>query len=235
MIFLITCIVSLLVIIAVICILFYKQYEMKTTLDMQLQDIVGQINNASLYAFNYDKTQNDNIMNVDVNLTSLSDTIKDLSNNVKAIEIKTSDIDDIRNSMNKAKSYIEVGKHVLSSKDEQWMNIQPNVDNMSKSVGLSTDKLFVNTSSVFKNFTEADNIIVNSSFETKGGNSIENSLHLKTYLPYSDGINYIRGDTEITGDTKVIGDVSINKGKKLCIGTTCITEQQLRNLTSVIN
>lgn len=230
MFFLLISLISVIVIIAIICLLFYQQYQIKTQLNIQLHDIVSQINNASLYAFNYDKTQNDNIQNVDMNVNSLTDTIKTLTNNVKAIEIKTSDIDEIKHSIDKAKTYVEVGKHILASKDDKWLYIQPNIYNVNKSVGLLTDSIEVKSSSILKNNTQADNITINSSLKVKGGDSSSNPLKLQTFFPYSDGINYIRGDTEISGNTKINGDIKLINGQKVCIGDTCITEENLKNM-----
>ena len=214
----------------IIGILYYQQYQNKKNVDLKLEDLVSQINKSSLYAYNFDKSQTDTIQDVDTHVTNLSDTLKNISNTMKVMEMKTNDIDTLREKVNSTQFTIPLGNHVLASTNNEWVSIMPNIENKLESVGLLTDNLKVNTSSTMNGLTNIENLTVNKSLQIPGGRSKSNTNNLQTMLPYIDGINYIRGDTEISGNTKIAGDVNITPGNKLCIGSICLTEDTLRSM-----
>lgn len=101
-----------------------------------------------------------------------------------------------------------IGSH--DSKLSNWTSLYLNKDIKGQSGPVITDDL-----SVYK------------TLNIKGGKSVHNPQGWGTHFPWSgDGKNYIRGDTEMRGNTNNIGD--INVGGKLCIGSTCITENDLK-------
>jgi hypothetical protein len=74
-----------------------------------------------------------------------------------------------------------------------------------------------------------------STTDFKGGVSIHNPNNAATHFPWAgDNRNYIRGDTEIRGNTTHVGDFNIKQGvgraPQLCIGNTCINEEQLKKV-----
>lgn len=228
---------SLLVILTVIIILFYNQYQTKKYVEMKLEDIVSQINNASFYAYTFDKTQDENLQNIDSETVSLSETLKKLSVDVKSLEKNTKDLDDIRKSVHKHSNNIDIGNHRLASEGNEWLQVKFKQNNNGNEIagGLSANKLLVSSSSVLKGNTNVDNLNVKNSINIKGGKSTFNPNGLDTIFPYSDGMNYIRGDTEVSGNTRISGDIIVNSDRSICIGTTCLTENILRDLKSLAN
>ena len=220
----------ILVIVTVITVLIFQQFQYKAHIERKLEDLVAQINNASLYAYNFDKNQDENLQNVDSSVLEMSNAVKQLKNNIESIQRKTHDIDDIRNKALKTSADLQLGKHVLYSQDGQWLRLKPIDTSEERTNGLYTDKIYVQTSSEMKGNTVADSMNITNGLTIKGGRSSLNPRGLPTMLPYIDDINYIRGDTDVAGNLKVLGDVSVNNGKKLCIGDTCVSEKAFKVL-----
>jgi hypothetical protein len=61
-------------------------------------------------------------------------------------------------------------------------------------------------------------------------NFYNKSVNMNTHLPFTDGHNYISGlSTRIRGGDLVVED------KNICIGSTCLTEDDLKNLKTIGN
>lgn len=227
----------LVVILTVIIIIFYNQYQTKKYIETKLEDIVSQINNASYYAYTFDKTQDENLQNIDSETVSLSESLKKLSIDVKSLEKNTKDIDDIRKSVHRHSNNMDIGNHRLASEGNEWLQVKFKQDTTNNAIagGLSANKLLVSSASTLKGNTSIENVNISNSMNVKGGKSVFNPNNLDTMFPYNDGMNYIRGDTDISGHVRVLGDLNIDSDRSICIGTTCLTENVLRDLKSLSN
>lgn len=72
-------IIALLVMVTVTAVLLYQQAVLKDSVSSSLQSIVDQINDSTYYAYQFDKTQENNIKSLDKNVVTVS---QDLTNTV---------------------------------------------------------------------------------------------------------------------------------------------------------
>jgi hypothetical protein len=85
--------VSFITVVVVSIILFVQAAKFRNDVDITLRDVVDQINYANRYAYKYDKIQEDNIRNMDVNIQSLRTRLDMLYPNNQQICIGTSCMD----------------------------------------------------------------------------------------------------------------------------------------------
>lgn len=79
-----------------------RWYVLKTKKDVKdtIRGVVDEVNKANKYVYEYEKSQIDNIKNLDKNVTVISDTVSKLSDNVKTIEkgyVTRGDLDNVLN------------------------------------------------------------------------------------------------------------------------------------------
>ena len=132
------------------------------------------------------------------------------TNYVDTSKLNVSNNIDVKNNAYVGKNIIignEGNKWILHSPDDNRKSlfIAPFVNgkwDWSKQLHIKSDGIVLQDG----NLNIKGNIISNKSLNVKGGKSVHNPNGWGTHFPWSDGKNYIRGDTEIRGDITKIGD-----------------------------
>ena len=80
---------------------------------------------------------------------------------------------------------------------------------------------------------------INKELNIKGGKSVHNPKNYWTHFPWSDGKNYIRGDTEIRGNVNNIGDLTVggrfrtSENHRCFFHETAVSDVAVANNTNV--
>lgn len=99
--------VSVMVVITTAFVLYYQNDKLKKETNTKLQNVVNQINDSQYYEYSFDKKQEQNIKNLDSNITTVNKSLVDLQNNVKFLE---------KNAVNKLDMSKNVQTELLDSK-----------------------------------------------------------------------------------------------------------------------
>lgn len=199
--------------------------ELKKDVDENMRSMVDQINSAQFYKYKFDKLQESNIKNVDVNTRVVNENLLNLrkqmdstqstlTNRMKMVEetaVKKSDL-------SAGMDYVKTGKirlgdqHLLSgvgdahaAKPDGWLRLFDK-DGKNYHGGLAAAKLYSRDYAQFNGGVD-----INAQLNVRGGKSVHNPQLFGTHFAYSDGKNYIRGDTEMRGNTNNIGDMNIGQ------------------------
>lgn len=82
-------IVSVFVVVTTAFVLYYQNEQLKKDTSTKMQGIVDQINDSQYYEYKFDKKQEQNIKNLDENVTNVHTDLVKLQNNVKFLEKNT--------------------------------------------------------------------------------------------------------------------------------------------------
>ena len=85
------------------------------------------------------------------------------------------------------------------------------------------------------NINNNGDLNVGSKINTKGGTSVHNPNGWGTHFPWSDGKNYIRGDTEIRGNVNNIGDLTVGGRFRTSENHRCFFHETTASDGSVAN
>ena len=188
--------------------LINEREQLKDTNYITMADISSGINTNKV------DTQNLNVLDTikskNINTNKLTSTDYIVSNNNicldknKFQELSNFDKNAISgNSMNITKSLnIKGGKSVHNPKG--WWSHFPWIGDGKNYIRGDTE-IRGNVNNI-GDLTVGGFINSNKSLNVKGGKSVHNPNGWGTHFPWSDGKNYIRGDTEIRGDITKIGD-----------------------------
>ena len=181
------------------------------------------INNTSKKIENFEDNDTDRLIvkdmenNTEENVLNnqIFITKKDIETGINTNYVDTSKLNvsnniDVKNNAYVGKNIIignEGNKWILHSPDDNRKSlfIAPFVNgkwDWSKQLHIKSDGIVLQDG----NLNIKGNIISNKSLNVKGGKSVHNPNGWGTHFPWSDGKNYIRGDTEIRGDITKIGD-----------------------------
>jgi len=69
---------SLIVIIVVCAVLYFQNEKIREEQRFVMRDIVDQVNNANMYAYGFDKKQEENIRNLDNNIQNVDERVKSI-------------------------------------------------------------------------------------------------------------------------------------------------------------
>jgi hypothetical protein len=212
-------IVSLLVMVSVTVVLLYQNASLKDNVASNMQSVVDQINDSTYYSYQFDKKQENNIMNLDKNINTVSEDLNNVIHNVKALQIQVptqNDISQIVKTQNVQTGAVNLGSKFLLSGvgdsigNDEWLRLMDK-DGRKYFGGLSADKLQANEAATLKGTTSTDILNVSQTLNIKGGKSEFNPKSEGTFFPFADGRNYIRGDTEIRGNTTNVGDLAVGR------------------------
>ena len=198
---------SLTVMVVVSYILYVKTETIKKDSKDSLVDVVNQINNSQLYAYNFDKNQESNIQNLDVNLATLKKatvTKDDINTGVDYVKAKKLQLGDQH-------TLSGVGDVHSGGKPDGWLRFFDK-DGKDYHGGVAMANLWTRDNA-YLNGTVSTTGLVNSqgNLYAKGGIS-EHNPGWGTHFPWAgDNKNYIRGDTEIRGNTNNIGDMNVGR------------------------
>lgn len=78
--------ISLFLVVCIAIMLYIQQYKIKEDWNDKLVSLVNQINESQMYEFKFDKLQDQNIKNMDMNYTAMYDAIVNLQNNVRHLQ-----------------------------------------------------------------------------------------------------------------------------------------------------
>ena len=98
--------VSLVLIVTTGVIFFYRDEQLKRDTQIKMQGLVDQINDSHYYEYKFDKKQDQNVKNIDQNVTQVYDSVVKLQNNVKFIEQNALLKDDTKKQFNTDKSMV---------------------------------------------------------------------------------------------------------------------------------
>lgn len=213
---------SLVVVLTTSIVLFFEMQKTKSELTKKVHSVVNQINDSQLYGYNFDKQQEENIQNVDKNITSLYDAIIEAQKNIKYLGLTMVDKDSLRKKI--TTSEIKTGLLAIGDKyslsgvgdkhgNDEWLRLFDK-DGKDYYGGIAMKNLWTRDNSFLNgNTTIGGTLSCSGQTSFKGGKSEMNPERLGTHLPYIDGINYIRGDTEIKGNIKNDGSIITDKLK----------------------
>lgn len=222
---------SLTVIVVVSVVLFINSESAKKSMNSTIKEVVDQINDSQYYAYRFDKKQEDNLKNLDTNIDlvnkKIENTDKTLVSKEKALDQKITTVDQKalpKDSLVQGVPYVRTGKlqlgdqYLLSgvgdvhsqNKPDGWLRLM-NKDGKDYYGGVAMANLWTRDNAWLNGTATANNMNVTTAFTTKGGKSVENPNNGNSHFPWTDGKNYIRGDTEVQGNTVTSGNVSIGK------------------------
>lgn len=69
-------------------VMLYQNTVLKEKVNANMQSVVDQINDSVAYAYKFDVTQDDNIKKLDKNVQIVSDSLKNVNKNIKALELQ---------------------------------------------------------------------------------------------------------------------------------------------------
>lgn len=217
-------IIAILVMVSVTVVLLYQNAILKDRMNSNLKTLVDQLNDSTMYAYKFDTNQDVNIKNLDNNVKIISDSLTNVTHNVKALQMQVEDSNKNANmirTQNVRTGVLNLGsKFSLSGIGEalgndDWLRLM-DANGTDYYGGAAVGKLLVNNGSTLNGVTDTGIVNVKESLVVKGGKVGGQNMTWNSYFPYTDGINYIRGDTVLNGS--------------LCIGKTCLTEAQLANI-----
>lgn len=198
----------------VVTVILYQNARLKDKLNANLQSIVNQVNDSTLYAYNFDKNQDSNIKNLDGNLKIVQDNLVNVSNNVKALQHQISSTNKNSNELlvkNVKTNNLSLGpNHSLSASNDGWIRINSSTSPELYG-GLTAANLYITKKTTLQGTTNVDTINVQNAVKIPGGSSEHNPHGWATHFPHTDGINYIRGDIEIRGNATNVGDLTVQK------------------------
>jgi hypothetical protein len=205
-------IVSILVMVTVTIVILYQNAQIRDKINSNLQGIVDQMNDSTLYAYKFDQNQDVNIKNLDQNMKLVMENMDNVTHNVKALQMQVNATANPGNT-----SALTIGNKFTmnTAMGPEWLSV---MDAGGKKFygGVAMGKLYADSDAIVKGTAMVNQLSANGGIMTKGGTNTNN---WNTYFPYVDGRNYIRGDTVVNG--------------QLCIGSTCLTEAQLAKIKQV--
>jgi hypothetical protein len=178
-----------------------------------------------LYGFQFDKQQEENIINVDQNIDVLKESVKTLDNNIKVLELDTVKTSQL--SKNLTSDTITTKKLVLANKwslsgagdsyaNDEWLRLLSK-DGKNYFGGFASAKLWVKDSVQVLGDLEVKGNASAAKLTVKGAKSTKNPLQFNTILNNDDGKNYIRGDTEVKGNINVNAFLSMSSEESIYI------------------
>lgn len=220
--------VSMVVVLMTSITLYMQQEKLKTDVNTKLNSVVDQINDSQLYEYNFDKQQEGNIKNVDHNISTLYDAVVEAQKNVEFLKNTTV----TRDQLNKAFQSDQIKTNVLTlgqkfslsgvgdgGGNDEWLRLSDRTGSdyyggFAAKYLWSRDNAWLNGVTNIK-----DNLYVDANTTFRGGSSRFNKNGLNTYLPFMDGKNYIRGDTELLG---VVNHRGVLQSEKIEVGPRSI-------------
>jgi len=106
------------------------------------------------------------------------------------------------------------------------------------SSGINTNKIDTQNLNVLDTIS-GNSMNITKELNIKGGTSVHNPKNYWTHFPWSDGKNYIRGDTEIRGNVNNIGDLTVggrfrtNENHRCFLHETTPSDGAVANNTNV--
>lgn len=214
--------ISLVVVISTSAVLYVEMQRTKSEMNKKVHSVVNQINDSQLYGYNFDKKQEENIQNVDRNIGTLYDSVVEAQKNIKYMQLTMADKEGLGKNINTSDiktNTIRLGdKYKLSGVgdkhgNDDWLRLFDKEGNdyyggMAMKNLWTRDNAFLNG-----NTTVGGKIEVQGQSAFKGGKSDMNPDKLGTYLPFADGLNYLRGDTEVRGHINNAGSLRTDRVK----------------------
>lgn len=206
---------SILIIIAVTVVILYQNAQLKDSIFASMQSVVDQVNDSTLYAYRFDKNQDTNIKNIDSNMRMVHEHLDTVTNNVRVLKSQvdnTMQNTDVVITKQVKTNMVSLGGHqTLVGRDDGWMYV-----NSAPHGGVAAANLFA-SQSAYLGSTDTGSLNTQE-LTVKGGKSEHNPENMPTHFNYSDGMNYIRGDTEIRGNTTNIGDLNVRRALRVAGG-----------------
>jgi hypothetical protein len=162
-------ILAVIVAVSTSVVLYMSMERLKTDTNKKFNDLVSQINNSQFYGFNFDKQQEQNIMNVDRNITSLNDAVLNLQKNLKQLDATTVKVDrkDIIAQSIQTNQLKLSDKYQLTPGNDEWVRLL-NRTGSDYSGGLAAKNLWVGQNSYLNGSTNitgnlniSGNVVVN--------------------------------------------------------------------------
>lgn len=200
--------VSMVVVLMTSITLYMQQEKLKTDVNTKLNSVVDQINDSQLYEYNFDKQQEGNIKNVDHNISTLYDAVVEAQKNVQFLKNTTV----TREQLNKAFQSDQIKTNILTlgqkfslsgigdgGGNDEWLRLSDKTGS-DYFGGLAAKAIWTRDNAWLNGNTNVTGrLYIDGNTTFKGGRSLYNPDEKPTYLPYIDGKNYIRGDTELFG------------------------------------
>lgn len=232
--------VSMVIVLMTSITLYMQQEKLKTDVNSKLNSVVDQINDSQLYEYNFDKQQEGNIKNVDHNISTLYDAVVEAQKNVEFLKNTTV----TREDLSRAFQSDQIKTNVLSlgqkfslsgigdgQGNDDWLRISDKTGTDYYG-GLATKQIWTRDNAWLNgNTTLRGQLYIDGTTTFKGGRSDFNPNQLSTFLPYIDGKNYIRGDTELRGKVTNVGSFESNKVK---LGQRTFTEDSPLTVYSTV-
>jgi len=203
-------IISLVVVLCTSIFLFFQQQKMKDEMLTKLSKVVSQINDANEYTYSYDKSQEENIKNVDTNISEMYDSLLNTQKNIKQLDNtclkKTDQTKNVTTEETKT-NVLKLGNKVRLSGigdahgNDAWIRVFDK-DGKDYAGGFAQKQLYVRDNSYLNGATEINGALtINAATKLPGGTVFNNSK------------NQIRGDTEVLGNLSNPATLTTNKVK----------------------
>lgn len=206
---------SLLLVLVSTVVLYMQQQNIRDDVKRKMSEVVNQINDSQYYEYNFDKQQDDNLKNVDQNVTSLYEAVVDAQKNVKHLEKTALRSETLSGEISPkaiSTSKLSLGDRfsLVGNGPDDWLRVA-NRDGTNYHGGLAAAKIWTRDSATLNGTTKVNDSFESTGYSTfKGGVSDMNENGLPTQFPNADGKNYVRGDTEIRGHVNNVGSLRTN-------------------------
>lgn len=213
--------ISLVVVLSTSAVLYVEMQRTKSEMNKKVHSVVNQINDSQLYGYNFDKKQEENIQNVDKNITTLYDAIIEAQKNIKHMQTTMADKEGLGKNLRTSEvktNVLRLGdKYALSGVgdrhgNDDWLRLFDS-DGSDYYGGVAMKNLWTRDNAFLNGNTTIGRLNAQGQAEFKGGRSEMNPDKLASYLPNIDGNNYIRGDTEVRGHINNLGSLRTDRVK----------------------
>lgn len=97
--------------------------------------------------------------------------------------------------------------------NDDWLRLT-SMDGKTYKGGLAASRLYAQNETILNGKTDVNGLAnVRGNLYIRGGNSVHNPNKWDSHFPFTDGKNYIRGDTELRGNLENIGDITVGKNQ----------------------
>lgn len=170
-------IVSIVFVIGTCFILFLQHEKLKSDLNRKLSSMVNQINDSQFYGYNFDKQQENNIMNVDKNITSMHDAVLNIQKTVKYLDQSALKTDSLRKNItteNIQTNKLNLGEYSFVPGNDKWVRMLDK-NNSDYYGGLAARNMWV-----------SDNSYVNGNLDVNGKAFIKGPVTINGELRVCD-------------------------------------------------
>ena len=173
---------------------YVKKQNQKT--DMKIRSLIDQINGSNFYSYNYDKSQEKNIMNLEDNITNINDTLTNVKDNVEYISNNVLTKENIAKNVKTDK--LEIGPNILtnyaSADGNNWLYANGGLDvaklKVNKATELNGTAKVTGDVSIKGTVNMTKNLIINGDMKNKWITHVPDDGRTNMYIAPGSGTKW---------------------------------------------